>query len=91
MQVAPSESGMIDMSSIAEYDDATGPAQSATGRELAARAQLAGADCTQARMAALLETSRRSPRTHRSPTTIDALERQQQRHPCIAHGWLTTG
>src|SRR5262245_43438387 len=39
---------------------AVAPEPSATGRDLAARALLAGAHCTQERVAELLETSRRS-------------------------------
>src|SRR5262249_12903683 len=51
---------LIDMSSIAENDDGTDSMQPATGRDLAARALVAGAGCTQQRAAELLETSRRS-------------------------------
>ena len=50
---------LIDMSSTPENDD-TDSVHPATSRDLAARALLAGADCTQERIAELLDTSRRT-------------------------------
>jgi hypothetical protein len=50
---------LIDMHADIPVDE-TSESMPATSRELAARALLAGADCTQERVAALLDTSRRS-------------------------------
>src|SRR5262245_48905462 len=50
---------LIDMSAEVPVDD-TSESMPATSRDLAARALLAGADCTQERVATLLDTSRRS-------------------------------
>src|SRR5262245_53441808 len=51
--------GLIDMSAGIPMDE-TSESIPATSRDLAARALLAGADCTEERVATLLDTSRRS-------------------------------